>query len=89
MTDVMNMSVGSSSVKKEPKTDPSRLARIRAAHMPKFTRPVMFDTPEAEDPFVWVIATPPPAAVELEASIEVDGAPVAMPRVEVTLPHGA
>jgi hypothetical protein len=30
------------------KTDPSRLARIRAAHMPKFTRPVMFDTPEAD-----------------------------------------
>jgi len=30
------------------KTDPARLARIRAARMPKFTRPVMFDTPEAD-----------------------------------------
>jgi len=30
------------------KTDPSRLARIRAATMPKFTGPVMFDTPEAD-----------------------------------------
>ncbi len=30
------------------KTDPARLARIRAAKMPKFTKPVMFDTPEAD-----------------------------------------
>ena len=30
------------------KTDPARLARIRAAKMPKLTGPVMFDTPEAD-----------------------------------------
>ncbi len=30
------------------KSDPARLARIRAAKMPKITRPVMFDTPEAD-----------------------------------------
>ncbi len=30
------------------RTDPARLARIRAATMPKITRPVMFDTPEAD-----------------------------------------
>ncbi len=30
------------------KTDPVRLARIRAAKMPKFAGPVMFDTPEAD-----------------------------------------
>jgi hypothetical protein len=29
-------------------TDPARLDRIRAAKMPKFTQPVMFDTPEAD-----------------------------------------
>jgi hypothetical protein len=29
-------------------TDPKRLARIRAAKMPSITRPVMFDTPEAD-----------------------------------------
>ncbi|MBN2475140.1 MAG: hypothetical protein JXB62_11065 [Pirellulales bacterium] len=29
-------------------TDPARLARIRAAKMPEITRPVMFDTPEAD-----------------------------------------
>jgi hypothetical protein len=29
-------------------TDPDRLARIRAAPMPPITRPVMFDTPEAD-----------------------------------------
>jgi hypothetical protein len=28
--------------------DPARLARIRAAKMPKVTRPVLFDTPEAD-----------------------------------------
>jgi hypothetical protein len=28
--------------------DPARLARIRAAKMPKFAKPVMFDTPEAD-----------------------------------------
>jgi hypothetical protein len=31
----------------DPKTD-ARLARIRAAKMPKFDKPVMFDTPEAD-----------------------------------------
>lgn len=50
---------------------------------------LMFDTPEAEDPFVWVLATRAPAAVELEASIEVDGEPVAMPRIEVKPPSAA
>ncbi len=30
------------------RTDPARLARIRAAKMPKITQPVMFDTPEAD-----------------------------------------
>lgn len=30
------------------KTDPARLARIRAAKMPAITGPVMFDTPEAD-----------------------------------------
>jgi len=30
------------------RTDPSRLARIRSAKMPNITRPVMFDTPEAD-----------------------------------------
>jgi hypothetical protein len=30
------------------KTDPSRLARIRAAKMPAITKPVMFNTPEAD-----------------------------------------
>ena len=30
------------------RSDPKRLARIRAAKMPKFTRPVMFNTPEAD-----------------------------------------
>jgi len=29
-------------------TDPARLARIRAAKMPAITRPVLFDTPEAD-----------------------------------------
>jgi hypothetical protein len=30
------------------KSDPARLARIRAAKMPAITKPVMFDTPEAD-----------------------------------------
>jgi hypothetical protein len=30
------------------KSDPARLARIRAAKMPKLTKPVMFNTPEAD-----------------------------------------
>ncbi|MFT7641650.1 MAG: hypothetical protein ACI9G1_003401 [Pirellulaceae bacterium] len=30
------------------RSDPARLARIRAAKMPTFTQPVMFDTPEAD-----------------------------------------
>ncbi|MDP6059014.1 MAG: hypothetical protein QGH33_08975, partial [Pirellulaceae bacterium] len=30
------------------KSDPARLARIRAAKMPKFTQPLMFNTPEAD-----------------------------------------
>jgi len=30
------------------KIDPARLARIRAASMPRITKPVMFDTPEAD-----------------------------------------
>lgn len=30
------------------RTDPARLARIRATKMPKITKPVMFDTPEAD-----------------------------------------
>lgn len=30
------------------RTDPARLERIRSATMPKFTGPVMFDTPEAD-----------------------------------------
>ncbi len=46
---------------------------------------LVFDVQD-EDPFVWVLDTPAPAAVELEASIEVDGEPVAMPRIEVQLP---
>jgi hypothetical protein len=29
-------------------SDPARIARIRAAKMPKITKPVMFDTPEAD-----------------------------------------
>ena len=33
---------------KQVKTDPKRLARIRAAKMPKVTRPVMFNTVEAD-----------------------------------------
>ncbi len=37
-------SAGSSNVK----TDPARLARIRAAKMPPINQPVMFDTPEAD-----------------------------------------
>jgi hypothetical protein len=32
----------------QPAGDPARLARIRAAKMPPITRPVMFDTPEAD-----------------------------------------
>src|SRR3954464_7391256 len=28
--------------------DPARLARLRAAKMPKFDRPILFDTPEAD-----------------------------------------
>ena len=30
------------------KTDPARLTRIRTAKMPSITKPVMFDTPEAD-----------------------------------------
>lgn len=32
----------------DAKTDPARLARIRAAKMPAITQPTMFDTPEAD-----------------------------------------
>jgi len=31
-----------------PKSDPARLARIRAAKMPAITQPVLFHTPEAD-----------------------------------------
>ncbi len=34
--------------KAQPAGDPARLARIRAAKMPPISRPVMFDTPEAD-----------------------------------------
>jgi hypothetical protein len=45
----MSNSVGGPSAVKLPiKTDPARLARIRAAKMPAITEPVMFDTPEAD-----------------------------------------
>jgi len=33
---------------KPVKTDPARMTRIRAAKMPEITKPVMFDTPEAD-----------------------------------------
>ena len=33
---------------KGPVTDPARLARIRAAKMPQITKPVLFNTPEAD-----------------------------------------
>ena len=37
-----------SATKTEPKTDPARLARIRAAKMPEIKEPVMFNTPAAD-----------------------------------------
>lgn len=39
---------GQSTLSGESTGDPARLARIRAAKMPKITAPVMFDTPEAD-----------------------------------------
>lgn len=41
--------------------------------------------PIGDDPFVWVLAAPPGATVELEASIEVSGDAVALPRTTVRL----
>jgi hypothetical protein len=40
--------VAESGPSKPVATDPARLARIRAARMPPITRPVMFNTPEAD-----------------------------------------
>jgi len=40
--------VADSGPSKPVATDPARLARIRAARMPPITRPVMFNTPEAD-----------------------------------------
>ena len=45
---ILGSSRGLSSAKVPVKTDPARLARIRAAKMPAITEPVMFDTPEAD-----------------------------------------
>lgn len=39
---------GAPTAAKGPATDPARLERIRAAKMPAFTQPVMFNTPEAD-----------------------------------------
>ena len=46
---------------------------------------LVFDVQD-EDPFVWVLDTPAPAAVELEASITTGGVELKTPRATVKLP---
>jgi hypothetical protein len=66
---------------------PRRL-RLAPGERTELPSPIVLAFDDDESPFVWVLATPP-AAVELQASIEVDGEPVAMERIEVRLPHVA
>ena len=67
---------------------PNRV-RLAPGERTELPSPIVLAFDDDESPFVWVLATTPPAAVELDASIEVDGERVAMARIEVRLPHVA